>query len=192
MRNRAAIVGIALAVMSGRAEAQVRSDSTARSSATVARQDTLVTIAEARGTLFGFSIGAPGYRSSIATELVTLGAHWTQLTPGQPGFDVSVGTLPRFLVDGLVVLGARAGLAVPLVVGERFVLLPSAGVSGLGGIGSYGMGGTYGFNAGVAAVLQSDFDSEGLRVGITWHQFDGAPAGLYLLEVGWVRIPRNR
>ena len=187
-----ALAGIALLVTGTRAPAQgIMADSAARQSA-VARQHTSVTVSEARGTLLGFSVGAPGYRSSIATELITIGAHWTQLAPGQPGLDISIGTMPRFLVNGLAVVGGRAGLAMPLVMGKRFVLLPSAGASFLGAVGGYGIDGRFGFNAGVAAVLQSDSDPEGLRLGMTWHQFDDAPAGVYLLEVGWVRIPRSR
>ncbi len=142
------------------------------------------------GWLFGASVGVPGYEGEAVPELFTVGVHWTQLRPGRPGVDLAIGTMPRALAEGLVAVGARAGVALPLALARGAVLLPSAGVSLLGGVGAGGGGGTTGLNAGVAAVL-GPAGGAGLRTGVTWHRFGEAGGGLWLVEVGVVRRPRR-
>ncbi len=142
------------------------------------------------GWLFGASVGVPGYEGEAVPELFTVGVHWTQLRPGRPGVDLAIGTMPRVLAEGFAAVGARAGVALPLALSRGAVLLPSAGVSLLGGVGAGGGGGTTGLNAGVAAVL-GPAGGAGLRTGVTWHRFGEAGGGLWLVEVGVVRRPRR-
>ncbi len=145
---------------------------------------------ERGGWLFGASVGVPGYEGEAVPELFTVGVHWTQLRPGRPGVDLAIGTMPRVLAEGFAAVGARAGVALPLALSRGAVLLPSAGVSLLGGVGAGGGGGTTGLNAGVAAVL-GPAGGAGLRTGVTWHRFGEAGGGLWLVEVGVVRWPRR-
>lgn len=140
------------------------------------------------GWLFGASVGVPGYRGEPAPELFTVGFQWTQLSPHRLGADFSLGTMPRLLAEGVAVVGFRAGVAAPLTLAPSVLLLPSAGVSVIGGMGGGGAGGTTGLNAGVAAVVRQT-GSVGLRTGITWHRFQDTEAALWLFEVGVVRAP---
>jgi hypothetical protein len=143
------------------------------------------------GWLVGASVGVPGSGGEAAPSLFTVGAHFTQLRPGRLGADLALGTIPRAVTEGAVVGGARAGVALPLALSQGVLLLPSAGASLLGGVGAGGGAGTAGLNAGVAAVV-FPAGAVGLRTGVTWHRFEEARAGLWLLEVGLVRGPRAR
>jgi hypothetical protein len=170
MRSRAVALGLLLAVGAG----------------PVGAQDTL---SQARsGWLIGASFGVPGYGSDAIPELFTIGIHWTQLRPGRLGADFSIGTIPRIVVEGVAVLGFRAGGTLPLALAPRLVVLPSAGVSLIGGVGPGGGGGAGGLNAGVATVLFGT-SSTGLRTGVTWHRFEDTGGALWLFEVGAVGIP---
>ena len=147
--------------------------------------------AQRRGWLVGVSAGVPGAEGGIEPSLFTVGVNVTQLRPGRPGADLAVVTVPRVIAEGFAVVGARAGVALPLVVNPNVLLVPSAGVSLLGAAGAGGGGGTAGLNAGAAAVLLSA-RGVGVRTGVTWHRFDEAGGGLWLLEFGFVRGPRGR
>jgi hypothetical protein len=170
MRSRAVALGLLLSV----------------GASPVGAQDTLSQAP--RGWLIGASFGVPGYGREAAPELFTIGIHWTQLRPGRLGADFSVGTIPRIVVEGVAVLGFRAGGTLPLALAPRLVVLPSAGVSLIGGLGPGGGGGAAGLNAGVAAVLFGT-SSTGLRTGVTWHRFEDTGGALWLFEVGAVGIP---
>ena len=98
-----------------------------------------------------------------------------------------MGTIPRTLVEGVVVGATRLGVALPLTAAPGVLLLPSAGVT-LAGIGSLGGGGgTYGYNAGGAAVFGAG--TVGFRAGITWHRLASSPSSAWLLEIGFLRLP---
>ena len=142
-----------------------------------------------RGWLVGASVGVPVVDGVSVPELFTIGINWTQLRPGRLGADFSLGTMPRALSEGVLAVGARGGVALPLALRPGVLVLPSAGVSLLGGAGGGGGAGTTGFNAGLAAVIHGA-GSAGLRTGVTWHRFSDAKAAVWLWEVGVVRIPR--
>ncbi len=135
--------------------------------------------------LIGGSLGVPGYRSEPVLELFTIGVQWTSVGPGRLGADISIGTMPRAFIEGVAVVGLRAGPALPLKLRPGILLIPSAGVSFVGGAGGGGGGGTVGLNGGVAAVFFGP-DAPGLRTGITWHRFQDTDAALWLAEVGFV------
>lgn len=143
-----------------------------------------------RQWIAGVSIGVPGFGGEPFPTLLTVGGHWTQLNIGRLGADFSVGIVPRTLIDGIIAVGARGGVALPLAVSPRMLLLPSAGVSGVGAVGSGGALGVKGFNTGLTAVLMAP-DGTGVRSGITWHRFNDAREALWLLELGVVRGPRT-
>ena len=128
------------------------------------------------GWLVGGSIGVPGYGSESVPELMTVGVHWTRLQPGRIGGDFSIGTMPRAFFEGVMVLGARAGVALPLELSPAFLLLPSGGVSLIGGAGGEGGGGGAGVNPGGAAGVPPA-GSPRLRLGITGHPVPGTREG---------------
>jgi hypothetical protein len=129
------------------------------------------------------SIGMLGSGTQLApAELMTIGVHFTQVRPGRLGADISVGTIPRALADGIVAVGARLGVALPLAVTPGVLLLPSAGFSLIGAAGGGGAGGTAGYNVGGAAVFGTG--PVGFRTGITWHHMNFSNSALWLLEVG--------
>jgi hypothetical protein len=133
--------------------------------------------------MVGGSIGMLGSGTQLApAELMTIGVHFTQVRPGRLGADISVGTIPRTLSDGIVAVGARLGVALPLAVAPGVLLLPSAGFSLIGAAGGGGAGGTAGYNVGGAAVFGTG--PVGFRTGITWHHMDFSNSALWLLEVG--------
>lgn len=147
-------------------------------------------LAAARGGwLGGMSVGVPGHGREAAPELLTIGGNWTHVRAGRVGADFALGTMPRILGEGFVVIGARAGIALPLVVAPNVLLLPSGGVSVLGGAGSGGGGGVAGWNVGMATVLFGG-NGAGFRTGVTWHRFDADGDAIWLWEVGFVRGPR--
>ena len=138
----------------------------------------------------GASLGLPGYGAQTAPELFTLGFQATQLRPGRLGADFSIGTMPALLVEGVLPVGVRLGVALPVEVAPRFLLVPSAGFSGLGvlAIGNGG-GGSVGLNAGVAAMVFGT-GSLGLRAGVTCHQLLGTGGALWLVELGFISKPK--
>lgn len=84
-------------------------------------------------------------------------------------------------------LGFRGGVALPLLLAPGTWLLPSTGVSLIGGAGAGGGGGAIGYNAGVAAAAFG-ISRTGLRIGITWHRFQDLQGTVWLVELGFVRI----
>lgn len=152
----------------------------------VAAQDT--TSVNEGAWLLGGSVGVPGYSWETVPELMTVSFHSTRVQRGRPGADFFIGTMPRVLAEGVVAIGARGGLAVPLALSSTVLLLPSAGVSFIGGVGEGDEGGAAGFNAGVAAVVFGEPSAPmGFRAGITWHRFNDFGGMIWLLEIGFVR-----
>ena len=144
-----------------------------------------------RGWLVGGSVGVPMIDGEAVPDLFTIGMNWTQLRPGRLGADFSLGVMPRALTEGVVAGGARGGVALPLALSTGVLVLPSAGVSLLGGAGGGGGAVPIGFNAGLAAVIRGP-GSAGLRTGLTWHRFGDAESAVWLWEVGLVRVPRRQ
>jgi hypothetical protein len=145
------------------------------------------TATAAGGWMWGGSVGMFGVGQQTAPELLTIGLHWTQVRPGHLGADISVGTIPRVVVEGLVVGAARVGVTLPLSVAPGVLLLPTAGVSLIGGAGPGGAGGATGYNFGGAAVLGTG--PVGFRTGVTWHRMDLTSSAVWLIEVGLVSRP---
>jgi hypothetical protein len=134
----------------------------------------------------GISLGMPGYRRNVNADFMTFGLSFTQLHPGRLGADIAVGTMPKFVQNGLAPIGLRADLTFPLAPAKHLVLLPAAGFSAIGVIGSGGAGAVAGPNAGLATVLYSG--EVGLRTGITFHSFHRMDGPVWLFEVGFVAI----
>ncbi|MGH7445809.1 MAG: hypothetical protein ACREKM_13075 [Longimicrobiales bacterium] len=140
---------------------------------------------EAGNWLVGGSLGVPGCGVLPLPGLFTVAFHGTAAVPGQVGPDFFVGTMPRALFEGVVLFGARAGLALPVALSSKLLVLPSAGLSLLGGFDNGTAGGQPGFNAGIAAVVSGSMPT-GFRTGVTWHRFRGLYETVWLLEVGFV------
>lgn len=150
---------------------------------TAAAQDTAST-APAKW-LISLSVGVPGSSGRPAPELTTVGVQWTRLRPGHLGADFALGTAPRALASGAVALGARAGVALPLALSSKTLLIPSVGLSAVGGFAGEGVGGLVGPNAGVA-VVATGMGAYGLRAGITTHFLVNWERPIWLLEMGIV------
>lgn len=138
-----------------------------------------------RGWLTAFSVGVPGLGDEAFPDLFTLGAQFTRVRHARPGADLAFGVLPRALEYGLLAIGLRGGLGLPLVVGRSLTIIPSAGVSAVVAMAAGEGGGIAGAQAGLAAQLGA---RRGLRVGMTWHQF--GEGRIWLLEVGIARLSR--
>lgn len=151
-----------------------------------AQRPTADSAASRHDWLFGVSAGVPGYEREPIPELFTIGLNVSQITPGRLGADFSLGTMPRALVARAAVLGARAGVAFPIAPTPDVLLLPSAGVSLLGGAAEGGGAAIAGVNAGIAAVIWSG--DLGVRTGITWHHFQDFRGAIWLVEFGVVRM----
>jgi hypothetical protein len=139
------------------------------------------------GWVAGASVGVPGDGRQAAPELFTLGLSVTYLQPRNLGFDFSIGTMPRVFAEGFGVVGARANVVLPLPIRRDVVLLPGAGVSAIGALGSEGGGGIVGFNAGLSAIFATG--PVGLRVGATYHRFETGGDPIWLVEFGIVNLP---
>lgn len=135
--------------------------------------------------LVGGSIGVPGYGGEVVPSLFTIAVHGTRVRRGRIGPELFVGTMPRALFEGVLAVGARSGLTWAAPLSENVLLMPSAGVSFLGGIGPGGGGAELGANAGLSAVAIEN-SSGGFRVGMTWHAFPGLGGSLWLLEFGFI------
>src|SRR5437764_8415998 len=79
-----------------------------------AQRPTTDSAATPRDWLFGMSVGVPGYEKEPVPELFTVGLNVSQTKPGRVGADFSIGTMPRALIAGATVLGARAGAVFPI------------------------------------------------------------------------------
>jgi hypothetical protein len=117
--------------------------------------------------------------------LFTLAVHGSYVSENGIGVETFLGTMPRMVLEGVGVLGARANLVAVWGSSTGFLLLPTAGVSLIGGAGGGDGGAEIGVNGGVGFMALND-SSAGIRVGMTWHRF-GQGLGVWLLEFGFVR-----
>ena len=143
------------------------------------------------GWLIGGSIGMPTVGGELVPQLLTLGAQFTHVRVNRPGVDFALGTAPRTLGFGVLSFGMRGGVALPLLLAPSVMLLPSAGVSVLGGVGAGGGGGSAGYNFGLSAVFIPPKDKVAVRAGATRHTF-GTYGNFWLLEIGLSRAPGRR
>ena len=85
-----------------------------------------------RGDIVGFSFGLPGYGSQSNVQLTTVGINATHVSAGRLGYDLSVGTAPRTFADGVVAIGARAGVVAGVPITNQIMVLPGVGASLIG------------------------------------------------------------
>lgn len=151
----------------------------------------------ASGWMLGAALGVPGTGRDAAQELLIVGVHATDVRPGRFGADLALGTIPRVLAEGIVGLGVRAGVTVPLALTPRVLLLPAVGWSAVGAVAVGGASGVVGGYAGASTLLLGT-DRTGVRVGTTWHRFmltpedSGDNKTLWLFEVAIVWRPGDR
>jgi hypothetical protein len=141
------------------------------------------------GWLTGVLLGLPGYKGEMAPQLFTIGAQFTRMREGLPGADIAIGTMPYVMSAGIIPVGVRAGVTVPVAPSSHLLLLPSVGASFIGAAGTGGGGGTAGVNVGLATVLLAT-PSFGLRTGVTLHGFPDVRGALWLAEVGFVTLSK--
>jgi hypothetical protein len=175
MLARAAAQFLILAWLGARAGAQ----------ATTSTNDTAK--ARAGGLMVGYVLGMPGTRREPIPALFTAGVSFTQIHPNHIGADVSVGTMPFLLPFGVIPLGLRLGVALPVSVAPHLLLIPSTGLSLVGAFGQTGGGGLAGLNVGASAV--SYIEQVGVKASLTWHGFSGMEGPVWLVELGVVNVP---
>jgi hypothetical protein len=139
------------------------------------------------GWMTGISLGVPGYRHEAIPQAFTFGGNFTRVHPGHLGPDFSIGTMPIAIGFGIVPVGARAGLALPLAVAPHLLVIPSAGASAIAALSPGPAGGLAGLNAGIATVVHAG--GGGVRAGITWHGFANMQGAVWLIEFGFVTLP---
>jgi hypothetical protein len=148
----------------------------------------------------GVSVSVPGFRSEwlpIATGL-TLSA--SSSAPGRPGFEVSGALLPVALAYGGVAGAVRTNVTFPWLPAPQLLVVPSVGVTGVGGFARNGAGGRAGVNAGGAIFLLASREPRtrtsplDLRIGFSRHLLyePGSSDTLrfWVLEVGLMRRSR--
>jgi hypothetical protein len=155
---------------------------------TEAHAQTSDSISTARDWVIGVSAGIPGYEREPVPMLFTVGLNVSQTKPGRLGADFSIGTMPTAIVLGAAVLGARGGVVFPIAPSPAVTLLPSAGVSLVGGAAEGGGGAIAGLNAGVATIFWTG--DVGIRTGVTWHRFQDFRESVWLVEFGVVHTKR--
>jgi hypothetical protein len=94
-------------------------------------------------------------------------------------------SVPAALIEGVAALAVRAGLALPVVLSDHVLLLPTGGASFIGAVGQGGCEGVAGASFGLG-VIRHEPGAVGFRAGITWHRFASADGAIWLLEFGFV------
>jgi hypothetical protein len=94
--------------------------------------------------------------------------------------------MPNLLIHGVLPIGARAGLTLPVALSDHVFLLPSAGASLISTMGDDVDFAEPGLNIGAAAMLLNS-NSTGLRAGITLNRFRNVGGTVVLFELGIVR-----
>lgn len=139
------------------------------------------------GWIVGGLVGMPGFGAEPLPELMTLGLSATHLVPNRPGLDVALSALPRGFMEGVLVLHGRLGIALPVTLGRNAFLIPSGGVSAIGGMGGGDAGGIAGYYGSVATVLATG--SVGFRAGVALHRFAGLDGAVWHVELGVMHVP---
>jgi hypothetical protein len=139
-------------------------------------------------SLTAVTVGMPGVGRETEPMLFTLGMTFNRFRPNTVGPEIAFGTMPYLMANMLPVIGLRAGVAVPAVLTERLILLPSAGVGAVmvASVEDGGGGAAPSAYAGIAAVIGTG-KSSAFRAGVTWHRFDEGERPIWLLEIGVVR-----
>jgi len=158
-----------------------------RAGAQVPAADTTKSNSSSGGWIIGTSLGIPGESEGPIPQLFTLGVTFTQAKPNHLVPDIAIGTMPFVLAFGVVPIGIRAGVGLPLAVAPHLLLIPSGGVSLVGAISPGGGGGIGGINGGVSAMAYAA--QVGIRVGITVHNFGQTDGVYWLAEFGIVHVP---
>lgn len=138
----------------------------------------------------GIAVGVPGAGSQMVPELLTLGASFARIRDGI-GADITVLTIPRAFVEGVVPVGVRLGAGRGFSLGRDAYLVPSVGLVALGMMGNENVLANGGVYAG-AALIGFNGPDTGVRVGFTVHYLD-VDAAVWQLEIGVVgrRRPKD-
>lgn len=139
------------------------------------------------GWIVGPMLAVPSVGGETSAEVLAVGFSANRLVPNRPGVDLALAVVPYVLSEGALVLAGRLGVGVPFALTRNAFIVPSAGVSAIGGAGGGGVGGIGTVYAGAATVIAAG--SLGFRAGVTWNRFGDEPRGLWLLELGLVHVP---
>lgn len=142
--------------------------------------------------MVGGTIMVPHVGGSVDGSLSALGLSVGTLRPNTLGADLAFVVLPRGLQAGVLAGGVRANVALPIGIGGRALLVPSAGLSLLGAVGIGGVGGIRGLNGTMALIIfnrpmPGPGPSYGLRIALAQHRLGNDDGGLQMIEVGFVR-----
>lgn len=140
------------------------------------------------------SVGLPAIEGQTSLTSTIVGVQFTQIRPSRVGLDFSVGTMPYSLSVGTLSVGVRGGLALPLQLSESVMVVPSAGLSFIGGAAipesKVTTEGGRGYNVG-ASLIAANKDGSGIRLSATRHQLQRTNIPICLAELG-VLLPQKR
>ena len=146
--------------------------------------------------MIGGTIMIPQVSGMSGAEFTTVGFTVSPPRPNRLGPELAFVVVPYALGFGVVAGAVRANVGVPIQLGQHMLLVPSAGLTFIGGLGSGVGGGSKGVNGTLAVVFFADSapasgTSIGLRAALAVHQFgDGAQGQLRMFELGIVRWKR--
>jgi hypothetical protein len=146
--------------------------------------------------MLGGTIMIPSSNVVSGSEFSAIGLTVGPARLNRVGPDLAFVIVPRGIVSGALAGAVRANIGLPVPLGAHTLLVPSIGVTLVGGLGSGGGAGARGVNGSVALLYFADppetiGSSIGLRLALTLHRFgSGSNGSLRMLELGLVRWKR--
>lgn len=146
--------------------------------------------------MIGGTIMIPQVSGGSGAAFTTVGLTVSPAQPNRLGPELAFVVVPYGLAFGVVAGAVRANIGVPIQLGQHMLLVPSAGLTFIGGLGPGVGGGSKGVNGTLALVYFADSEpgsgpSIGLRAALAVHQFGGGEQGaLRMFELGIVRWKR--
>ena len=145
--------------------------------------------------MIGGTIMIPQVSGGSGAEFTAVGLTVSPARPNRLGAELAFVIVPYALGFGVVAGAVRANIGLPIRLGPNMLLVPSAGLTLLGALGSGVGGGSRGVNGTVALVYVFDANpasaSIGVRAALAVHQFgSGQEGALRMFELGIVRWRR--
>ena len=138
----------------------------------------------------------PQVSGRSGAEFTAVGLTVSPARPNRLGAELAFVVVPYALGFGVVAGAVRANIGLPIRLGPNMLLVPSAGLTLLGALGSGVGGGRRGVNGTVALVYvfdstQASASSIGLRAALAFHRFGSSDdGGIRMFEIGIVRWAR--
>ena len=166
------------------------------STAACAQEMTSTDSTKSRSSMIGGTIMIPQVSGRSGAEFTAVGLTVSPARPNRLGAELAFVVVPYALGFGVVAGAVRANIGLPIRLGPNMLLVPSAGLTLLGALGSGVGGGRRGVNGTVALVYgfdstQASASSIGLRAALAFHRFGSSDdGGIRMFEIGIVRWAR--